>query len=97
MANVTIDAAPEAEIDEARAYLRQDSERASAEFLAEVRHVPRLIADAPKQWPQYSRRYRFFALRKHAYVIYYRIVGDHTVRIVAVAHSSRRPDYWKGR
>ena len=52
MANLIVAAAAEVEIDEARAYLRRDSAMAADAFLAEVRHVLGLIADAPKQWPR---------------------------------------------
>jgi plasmid stabilization system protein ParE len=97
MADLIIADAAEAEIDRARDYLLGESVSAAAAFLAEVRHVMRLIAETPEQWPRYGRRHRFFALRKHSYVVYYRILDTDKVRVVAVSHSSRRAGYWKGR
>jgi plasmid stabilization system protein ParE len=97
MANLRIADEAEDEIEHARNYLSERSASAPATFLAEVRHVLGLIADAPEQWPEYDERYRFFALHKHSYVIYYEILDTETVRVVAVAHSSQQPDYWKGR
>ncbi|HEX4589106.1 MAG TPA: hypothetical protein VH120_04210 [Gemmataceae bacterium] len=68
MAELTIVHEAEAEIENARAYLRERSAAAASTFLAEVRHVLELIANAPEQWPIYDKQYRFFALRKHSYV-----------------------------
>jgi|SRR4051794_23732135 plasmid stabilization system protein ParE len=99
MANLVVIDAAETELDEARAYYRRGSRVAADEFLAEVRRALALIADNPVLWPTYEDddRYRFFALKNHSYVIYYRILDADTVRVVAVASSWRRPGYWGGR
>jgi len=85
--------------DEACARYASSSPRAADEFLNEVLDAFRKIAVAPEAWPPWERdrRYRYFVLARHSYVIYYRREGAETVRVVAVPHSSRRQGYWKGR
>jgi plasmid stabilization system protein ParE len=97
MPSLIIVGAAEDEIEQARAYLRRSSPVAAKTFLAKVRRVLGVMADAPEQWPEYKGPYRFFALRRHSYVIYCEILEADTVRVVAVAHSNQRPDYWMGR
>jgi len=41
-------------------------------------------------------RFRFYRLKRFSYVIYYECMPDR-VRVVAIAHSRRRPGYWKRR
>jgi toxin ParE1/3/4 len=43
-----------------------------------------------------NTRYRFHCLHRFPYVIYYECLPDR-VRVVAIAHERRRPDYWKRR
>jgi plasmid stabilization system protein ParE len=35
-------------------------------------------------------------LRRHPYSIIYHVIGDQ-IRIIAIAHQRRRPDYWRAR
>lgn len=99
MANLIVTDAAEAEFDTARAYYRRESLVAADEFVTEVQHALELIAEFPELWPtdEEDDRYRFFALKDHSYVIYYRLVNAQKVRVVAVSHSSRQPGYWRGR
>ena len=99
MADLIVTTIAEAEFDEAKAYYRRDSLVAAEDFVTEVEHALELIAENPKLWPpdEDDDRYRFFVLKDHAYVIYFRMVNPQTVRVVAFAHSSRLPGYWRGR
>jgi plasmid stabilization system protein ParE len=54
------------------------------------------IAAMPQAYPAYDRRHRTFKLRNYPYFLVYRDEAD-GVLIVAVAHTARRPGYWKGR
>jgi plasmid stabilization system protein ParE len=97
MFHLTVSDAAEAELDEARARYRLAGERVADEFLSEVQEAFARIADTPELFPRHDPRHRLFVLKRHAYVIYYRIENDDTVQVVAVAHAARRPNYWKGR
>jgi plasmid stabilization system protein ParE len=99
MADLAITAAAKAELEEARAYYRRESLLAADGFVTDVQDALELIGDDPELWPsdEDDERYRFFVLKKHSYVIYYRMVSRQNVRIVAIVHSSRSPGSWRGR
>ena len=46
--------------------------------------------------PSYDRRTRRVLVQRFPYQVVYRVLADDIV-IVAVAHSKRRPGYWKNR
>jgi toxin ParE1/3/4 len=54
--------------------------------------------EAVRHWPQrggvFRETYRWVRLRRFPYLVYYRVVDDDTIVILAVAHASRRPGYW---
>ena len=68
------------------------------EFLAEVERALDLIARNPGAWPSWPNepRARRFLMRRFPYVVAYRTIGAQ-VTILAFAHTSRRPGYWRKR
>jgi len=54
------------------------------------------IIEAPLRWPALDERYRRLRVRRFPYAVIYRVVVD-AVRVLAVAHGHRHPDYWKSR
>jgi plasmid stabilization system protein ParE len=56
----------------------------------------RLIAQAPQRWPKYLHGTRRFVMRRFPFSVVY-LDDPEFVTIVAVAHSKRRPGYWKDR
>jgi toxin ParE1/3/4 len=54
------------------------------------------IRQSPERWPVYFRRFRRYTLHHFPFSIVYQS-SPSRIFIVAVAHSSRRPRYWKGR
>jgi toxin ParE1/3/4 len=54
------------------------------------------IASAPRRWAAGSHSTRKYLLRRLPYVLIYRERAGH-IQIVALAHTSRRPGYWKKR
>ena len=67
-----------------------------ARFRAEVERVISLIRQSPEAWPTFSRSTRRCRTRRFPYAIVYRIKSKE-VEVLAVAHSSRRPNYWVDR
>ena len=55
------------------------------------------IAANPNRWPVYQGLDHFVRVKRYSYVLYYRIVDPTRVLIMAVAHTSRRPGYWRRR
>ena len=55
-----------------------------------------LSCDFPSMGEQAAHDTRMLALHSFPYSLIYRIQGDE-IRVIAVAHHSRRPGYWVGR
>jgi hypothetical protein len=50
----------------------------------------------PEFWKEVGQGYRRKLIERYPFGIIYPIVGDE-IQIVALAHTSRKPGYWKGR
>jgi plasmid stabilization system protein ParE len=61
-----------------------------------VSDVIREIAQTPQRWPKYLHGTRRFVLHRFPFSIIYLDDPDVLV-IIAVAHSKRKPGYWKRR
>lgn len=84
------------EIDDADNWYRQRNVEASNDFVAEVFDAIKSIRLAPRRWPEYIYKTRRFVLDRFPYAIIY-LDTPELVDIVAVAHSKRKPGYWKRR
>ncbi len=51
--------------------------------------------DAFAKWPD-DARYRRIVVRRFPYLVFFEVRGE-TVEVVAVAHASREPGYWRAR
>jgi plasmid stabilization system protein ParE len=65
-------------------------------FMAELDAAVALIAEAPERWPERSDGRRRYVMRRFPFILVFRILRDH-VRLLAVQHGHRRPEYWKDR
>jgi plasmid stabilization system protein ParE len=77
-------------------WYRPQSLLASSEFRVAVSAAIRMIAEAPERWPKYLYGTRRFVLQRFPFSVVYLDDPD-LVIIVAVAHSKRKPGYWKDR
>lgn len=73
------------------------SERVGRNFQHEVDRSVELIESGPEQWPIFEKSVRFIRLRRFPYLLYYERVDAAVVQVLAVAHGSRRPGYWRRR
>jgi hypothetical protein len=64
--------------------------------MLELDHAIAQIESGPQQWPPYLHGTRFYKLRRFPYLAVFRETPTN-VQIVAIAHSSRRPGYWRKR
>jgi plasmid stabilization system protein ParE len=78
-----------------RWYLRR-SAAAAGRFQAAFDAAIEQIALSPGRWPGYMYGTRCRPLRRFQYLLVYRQIGER-LQIVAVAHGSRKPAYWKRR
>lgn len=89
---------PEArkEFREAILWYRARNPHVSTEFRIAVSDAVRQVARAPHRWPKYLHGTRRFVLSRFPFSIVYLDAAEF-VNIVAVAHSKRKPGYWKRR
>jgi plasmid stabilization system protein ParE len=77
-------------------WYRARSAIASGEFRATVSGAIRNIAQSPQLWPKYLHGTRRFVLQRFPFSIVY-LDDPELMTIIAVAHSKRKPGYWKER
>jgi len=84
------------EYAEALLWYGERGEHLRAAFAQEVERALRLIVASPERWPRYGSRHRRFLVRRFPYMLVYLRAGSR-LWIIAVAHSHRRPGYWRRR
>jgi plasmid stabilization system protein ParE len=82
---------------EAREYYAARSPLAAARFIDAVDAAVRRIVRAPDSLPIISGKYRRVRVEKFPHSLVFHERAEHDLRIVAVAHTSRRPGYWRRR
>lgn len=96
MKSVQICSAAEADFTQALRYYASASPEIALQFDAEVDSALRRIAAGPEQFPALYESHRYVQLRRFPFLIIFRVFGD-GITVVAVAHTSRSPDFWHGR
>lgn len=86
-----------AEYDAAFDWYLERSPDAALKFDSEVNRAVAQISESPKRWALGAHLTRRFLLRRFPFVLIYRERASGNVQIVAVAHTSRKPRYWKVR
>ena len=85
------------EYDAAFEWYLQRSSDATRRLDAEVERGLCEIAENPQRWAIGSYHTRRFLLRGFPYLLIYREKGENRIQILAIAHTSRNPDYWQHR
>jgi toxin ParE1/3/4 len=83
-------------VEEADSWYLSHSYDVSAEFLSVLYAALEDISQAPQRWPQYIYGTRRFVIQRFPFSVVY-LDDPELLSIVAVAHSKRRPGYWKDR
>lgn len=97
MDNLLIAAAAEEEYTESLKWYAERSLRAADGFEAAFEQALESIAAHPERYPLCDDRHRFFLLKRYPFQIIYRRTSEDRWLVVAVAHTSRRPGYWRYR
>lgn len=84
------------EIEGADRWYRRRSADASVDFIDAIDDALNRVARSPRLWPNYLYGTRRFVLQRFPFSVVYLDEPD-VVNIVAVAHSKRKPGYWKNR
>jgi toxin ParE1/3/4 len=85
-----------AEAEAALDWYAQKSALAARVFLLELSHAMEAVAAAPERWPRHDRNFRKYIFPNFPYVLFYRMM-EGQLQMVALAHTKRRPGYWKDR
>jgi plasmid stabilization system protein ParE len=85
-----------ADVKSAVAWYQKRSPKAALDFIEELHRAADTIGEAPERWPAGRHDTRRFLLWRFPFVIIYS-EQQSVVTIWAVAHSSRRPEYWGDR
>ena len=66
------------------------------EFAKEIQKSINLIIEYPLIWSKFSKNSRKCKCKRFPYNIIYSVVNS-SIIIVAIMHTSRKPNYWKSR
>ena len=77
-------------------YLERPPDAAS-EFADEVERALAQIQLAPERWAIGPFKTRRFLLRRFPFLVIYREFSPDRIQVLAITHTSRRPEYWKTR
>lgn len=96
MKPVHFHAAAKQELDDAIGHYQGVQDGLGLDLHAEANRVMSSISQDPQIGPPFRKKYRFRRLKRFPYVVYYRELVN-SVWIIAFAHESRRPNYWRRR
>ncbi|HZD41615.1 MAG TPA: type II toxin-antitoxin system RelE/ParE family toxin [Terriglobales bacterium] len=77
-------------------YLELRANGLGRRFFAEVQRAEKFISQFPESAEEIRPNIRKLSLQKFRYSLIYSI-GSEELLILAIAHHSRRPNYWMGR
>ena len=86
----------ELEYTESLCWYAMRSAKAAIDFDAEFDAAIRAILDDPQSFPFCDDRHQFYLLRSFPFQIVFRCLSEE-INVVAVAHTSRKPNYWLDR
>jgi len=66
------------------------------EFAEEIYATIAIILQYPRGWSSISRKSRRCLSRRFPYGVIYQVKKEQ-IRVIAIAHSHRRPGYWRNR
>ena len=94
---IIFEPAARAEFAEAARWYAAEAGRSQAtDFRNEVQRTLALLVDHPAMGTPAESNTRHMVVHRYPYFVVYRADAD-TLRVLALAHQSRRPGYWAGR
>jgi len=87
----------ERELIDAASYYEEQEQGLGLEYLTEVEGVSNLLTRYPAAGVVIRGSVRRLILPKFPYSPLYRIVNEDLIRILAIAHHKRKPQYWVDR
>ncbi|WP_414517386.1 type II toxin-antitoxin system RelE/ParE family toxin [Nostoc sp. PCC 9305] len=97
MTNVIFHPLAEQELIDAVAYYEEQKPGLGLEYLGEIEHAVNFLIQYREAGSKVRGSLRRLILPKFPYYLLYRILEDDRIRILAVAHHKRKPQYWVDR
>jgi toxin ParE1/3/4 len=97
MAEVILHPAALREWQAAVEWYQQRSARAADRFASQIQRTLEAIGEQPDRFGWYDHEFREAPARRYPYSIIDRVLPSGHVQVVAIAHASREPDYWRRR
>jgi hypothetical protein len=92
-----IHSAARTELDGAMEFYESCARGLGLDFQARIEHAVAEIQQRPEAWPPHKQPgFRKYFVARFPFTIFYMDLTDF-IWIVAIAHCSRRPDYWAKR
>jgi plasmid stabilization system protein ParE len=92
---VTYHREAEEELIQAARYYAARGTNLGGKFLTEIDRVVARITEHPARFPAHEKDIRFCLAKKFPYAVYYRIVDETEIRILAVKHHHRDSELWR--
>lgn len=97
MKPVAVHSAARTELDEAMGFYERRTSGLGLDLETKVEQAVVAIQRSPESWPPHKRTgFRKYFVERFPFTVFYLDLPD-CIWIVAVAHGSRRPDYWRRR
>ncbi len=97
MNKVVLHEAAEGEFEDAQLWHLSHSRRSADRFIRSVRRVAEEALSNPTRYPLYDSEFRESGMTDYPYSVIYRALPTGDVQVIAVAHASRAPGYWRDR
>lgn len=97
MKPIVVHSAARAELDEAMGFYESRASGLGLDLEKKVERAVAAIQRNPETWPRHKRTaFRKVFVERFPFTVFYMDLTDR-IWIVAVAHGSRRPDFWSRR
>lgn len=97
MAELILHPDAESEMNSAIDWYGERDPYVAVNFEAALAKILRTIADNTRFYGWRDNVYREARVRGFPYCVIYRVVDSEIVSVIAIAHTSRDPDYWRPR
>ena len=84
------------ELNEITSYYEWQLPNLGLDFLDALERALSLVAENPHLGAVYHRSFRRISLQRFPFAVFYLVERD-VIRVMAVAHQRRMPDYWSKR
>jgi len=94
--SVEISQDAESDFDKSYEYYLKISPDLADAFFKSIDDCFKIIKESPQSYQAIHKSIRRFTLKRFPFVVYY-LVDNHTIKIIAIFHTSRNPKIWTER